>query len=148
MKILYISLTAFIVLILRCCEPWRSSCAQTEDDFRVFGFAVLPCALCALVFAETHSGHNLQRQITEVLWEFSIYLEAVAILPQLSVLRFKGECDSTMLVYLILRGSYRALYIINWIERRKTEKWYTIDYSALVAAVIQTVPFLIYFATL
>ena len=44
------------------------------------------------------------------------------------------QVDAFMLLYLLLRGVYRALYVVNWIERDRTEKWYKIDYSALVAA--------------
>ena len=59
-------------------------------------------------------GFNLM----EMLWVFSIYLEAVAILPQLVVLQRYGEVENLTGNYILLMGSYRALYILNWIWRR------------------------------
>ena len=82
------------------------------------------------------------------MWEFSIYVEAIAVVPQLLVLLKTGEVDAFMLLYLLLRGAYRALYVVNWIERDRSERWYTLDYSALIAAIVQTLPFVYYFATL
>ena len=82
------------------------------------------------------------------MWEFSIYVEAIAIVPQILVLRKSGEVDAFMLLYLLLRGAYRALYVVNWIERDRSERWYKIDTSALIAAVVQTLPFVFFFATL
>jgi ER lumen protein retaining receptor len=148
MKILYIGLTTFIILTLKFREPWKASCAKTEDDFKIVQYALAPCMILAVIYAETHPGHTVREQIMEVLWEFSIYVEAIAIIPQILVLRRTGEVDRFMMLYLLLRGSYRALYIVNWIEREKNEKWYRIDYSAFIAAVIQTLPFVFFFATL
>ncbi len=53
----------------------------------------------------------------EVLWTFSIYLESVAILPQLFMVSKTGEAESITSHYLFALGSYRALYIFNWIYR-------------------------------
>ena len=53
----------------------------------------------------------------EILWAFSIYLEAVAILPQLFMLQRTGEADSITSHYLFALGLYRGMYIPNWIYR-------------------------------
>ena len=53
----------------------------------------------------------------EILWTFSIYLESVAILPQLFMVSKTGEAESITSHYLFALGSYRALYILNWIYR-------------------------------
>ena len=57
----------------------------------------------------------------EVLWTFSIYLESVAILPQLFMVSKTGEAESITSHYLFALGSYRALYIVNWIYRYYAE---------------------------
>lgn len=51
----------------------------------------------------------------QVLWTFSIYLEAVAILPQLFMLSKTGEAETITSHYLFALGLYRALYIVNWV---------------------------------
>ena len=53
----------------------------------------------------------------EILWTFSIYLESVAILPQLFMVQKTGEAESITSHYLFALGIYRALYILNWIYR-------------------------------
>jgi hypothetical protein len=71
------------------------------------------------------------------LWTFSIYLESVAILPQLFMVSKTGEAESITSHYLFALGSYRALYILNWIYRYATEVHY--DLIAIVAGIVQTV---------
>lgn len=55
--------------------------------------------------------------ISEILWSFSIYLEAVGILPQLFMLSRTGEAETITTHYLFALGAYRALYIPNWVYR-------------------------------
>lgn len=73
-------------------------------------FLLLPTALLALIL-------NHEFSVMEVLWTFSIYLESVAILPQLFMVSKTGEAESITSHYLFALGSYRALYILNWIYR-------------------------------
>ena len=60
---------------------------------------------------------NYKFKLTEILWSFSIYLEAVAILPQLFLLQRTGEAETITTHYLAALGAYRAFYIPNWIYR-------------------------------
>jgi ER lumen protein retaining receptor len=55
--------------------------------------------------------------VVEVLWAFSIYLEAVAVFPQLFMLHRTGEAETITTHYLFALGLYRAMYIPNWILR-------------------------------
>lgn len=71
------------------------------------------------------------------MWTFSIYLESVAILPQLFMVSKTGEAESITSHYLFALGSYRGLYILNWVYRYITEEHY--DLIAIVAGVVQTV---------
>lgn len=73
----------------------------------------------------------------QILWTFSIYLESVAILPQLFMVSKTGEAESITSHYLFALGSYRALYLLNWIYRYYFENHY--DVIAIVAGIVQTV---------
>jgi ER lumen protein retaining receptor len=53
----------------------------------------------------------------ELLWSFSIWLESVAILPQLFMLQRTGEAETITTHYLAALGLYRGLYIPNWMYR-------------------------------
>lgn len=48
-----------------------------------------------------------------------------------------GEAETITSHYLFALGSYRGLYILNWIYRYATEDTY--DLIAIVAGVVQTV---------
>ena len=74
---------------------------------------------------------------SKILWAFSIWLESVAILPQLFMLQRTGEAETVTTHYLFALGMYRALYIPNWFYRYfALEK---VDKIAWIAGVIQTV---------
>lgn len=72
-----------------------------------------------------------------MLWTFSIYLEAVAILPQLFLVSKTGEAESITSHYLFALGSYRALYLLNWVYRYYMEGFH--DWIAITAGVVQTI---------
>lgn len=84
---------------------------------------------------EMGSGADMDPQI---LWAFSIWLESVAILPQLFMLQRTGEAETITTHYLFALGAYRALYIPNWIWRFFAENHYW-DPIPVIAGVIQTV---------
>lgn len=67
--------------------------------------------------------------MTEILWSFSIFLESVAILPQLFMLSRTGEAETITTHYLFALGAYRALYIPNWVYR---------SVSSLVSLLVST----------
>lgn len=72
-----------------------------------------------------------------ILWSFSIWLESVAILPQLFMLQRTGEAETITTHYLFALGLYRALYIPNWLYRYFAEGY--VDQIAWVAGLVQTV---------
>ena len=60
----------------------------------------------------------------EMCWAFSIYLEAVAILPQLFMLQKQGGSENLTSHYIFMLGMYRLFYLFNWIYRYATEENY------------------------
>lgn len=53
----------------------------------------------------------------QTCWAFSIILESVCVLPQLVLLRQTRVPTVIDSYYLLTLGSYRALYIFNWLYR-------------------------------
>lgn len=80
---------------------------------------------------------SLLISLAQILWTFSIYLESVAILPQLFMISKTGEAETITTHYLFFLGLYRALYLANWIRRYQTENFY--DQIAVVSGVVQTI---------
>ena len=72
----------------------------------------------------------------EIMWTFSIYLEAVTLIPQLVMIIKSGETEAYMVTYIIATTLYRGLYILNWIYRYNYEDFY--DIIAIVSGCVQT----------
>jgi len=127
MKVIYISCavaTCYLMFV-----KFKATYDGNHDSMRA-EFLIVPAAgLACLV------NHNFDPM--EILWTFSIYLEAVAILPQLFMISKTGEAETITSHYLFAQGSYRALYIANWVYRYYFENH--IDWIAIVSGIVQTV---------
>ena len=130
MKVIYLTLSIGICYYIRMKEPWKSSYKPEEDSFLHWKFAVAPCVVLACVI-------NAEFSIMEILWTFSIYLEAIAILPQLIVLQRYGAVENLTSHYVFALGAYRALYLLNWIYRYSTEQYYS-QKIVWFAGIVQT----------
>lgn len=73
----------------------------------------------------------------QILWTFSVWLESVAILPQLFMLQRTGEAETITTHYLFALGFYRTLYIPNWLYRYFAEGY--VDPIPWLAGTIQTI---------
>merc|ERR1711971_213555 len=127
MKVFFIVSAAATVYLMYV--KFRATYDGNHDSFRV-EFLLAPVAILALVL-------NNDFTPMEILWTFSIYLESVAILPQLFMVSRTGEAETITSHYLFALGGYRALYILNWIYRYHFENTY--DVIAIVAGCVQTV---------
>ncbi|XP_064602796.1 ER lumen protein-retaining receptor 2 [Liolophura sinensis] len=127
MKVFFIG--SSLVTIYLLFFKFKATYDSNHDSFRV-EFLVVPVG--GLAFLVNHEFSPL-----EILWTFSIYLESVAILPQLFMISKTGEAESITSHYLFCLGSYRALYILNWIYRFYFEGFF--DLIAVVAGCVQTI---------
>ena len=144
MKVLYIASTSMIIYTIRFQEPIKSTYDKAQDSFLHWRFAVAPCMVIACI---THLVGNGAKNfdLMELLWTFSIYLEAIAILPQLIVLQRYGEVENLTGNYIFFMGAYRALYILNWIYRAYTEKGYQHHWVVYLCGVLQTMLYVDFF---
>ncbi|XP_022138865.1 ER lumen protein-retaining receptor-like [Momordica charantia] len=129
MKLIFLASSLSIVWYMRRHKVVRRSYDKDQDTF-CYQFLVLPCLLLALVINDRFS-------FKEVMWTFSLYLEAVAILPQLVLLQRTRNIDNLTGQYVFLLGAYRALYILNWIYRYFTEPDF-IRWITWIAGLVQT----------
>ncbi|XP_077979411.1 ER lumen protein-retaining receptor 2 [Glandiceps talaboti] len=127
MKCLYLFCSFATVYLMFV--KFKATYDSNHDTFRI-EFLVVPVG--GLAFLVNHDFSLL-----EILWTFSIYLESVAILPQLFMISKTGEAETITSHYLFALGSYRALYIINWVYRYYTEGFF--DLIAIVAGCVQTI---------
>lgn len=126
-KLLYLSSSGYTLHLML--NDYRPTHDPQLDTFKV-SYLLGGSGVLALLFP-------IKYTFVEILWAFSIWLESVAILPQLFMLQRTGEAETITTHYLFALGAYRALYIPNWIWRYVSEGW--LEPRALVAGIVQTV---------
>jgi len=134
LKIVFIVTSYSIVYLMAFIPPYCETYDKKSDSFNIV-FLLGPCFLLALIFNEEFS-------FAEILWAFSIYLEAVAIIPQLIVVhdvakRERGFVENLTSHYVFTLGGYRAMYMVNWLYRFLTEDHYR-NWIVWVAGLVQT----------
>lgn len=143
MKVLFIASTAYTIYLIRFKPPISQTYKRARaDNFPHEKYLIPPCILLAFLTAENYN-------ITELLWTFSIWLESVAIVPQLLLLQQLREVENLTGNYVACLGLYRFMYILNWVYRYFAEPVPYVNYVGWIAGFIQTalyVDFFFYYA--
>ncbi|KAG7010186.1 ER lumen retaining receptor [Physcia stellaris] len=135
-KILFLASQSYTVYLML--NDYKPTHDPNLDTFKVQYLLGGSAVLAILVpyryefteaFADLHTG--------QMLWAFSIWLESVAILPQLFMLQRTGEAETITTHYLFALGIYRALYIPNWLYRYFAERY--VDIIPWIAGILQTI---------
>jgi len=134
MKIFFIASSVATVYLMGFHRPHCETYQKSIDNFNLF-YLIGPSALLSLFWNEGFS-------FAEILWAFSIYLEAVAIIPQLVVVQNNAKQQAGFVEaltghYVFSLGGYRAMYLINWIYRLVTEDYYR-HWIVWIAGTVQT----------
>jgi ER lumen protein retaining receptor len=126
-KILFLASSGYTIYLMT--NTYKPTHDPNLDTFRV-QYLLGGAAVLAILFPYKYT-------IFEIMWAFSIWLESVAILPQLFLLQRTGEAETITTHYLFALGLYRAMYIPNWIWRYFAESYF--DAIPVFAGIIQTV---------
>lgn len=110
-------------------KKFKATWEPSQDAFR-YEFLALGAILMALITTESYG-------IIDLFWTFSIWLESVAIVPQIAMLERVGVDTRITEYYLAALGSYRALYIVNWLYKYFVDS--TFDSVSVFAGILQTV---------
>eukprot|EP01016_Furgasonia_blochmanni_P011372 TRINITY_DN1512_c0_g1_i1.p2 TRINITY_DN1512_c0_g1~~TRINITY_DN1512_c0_g1_i1.p2 ORF type:complete len:306 (-),score=73.90 TRINITY_DN1512_c0_g1_i1:118-987(-) len=132
MKIAFISSTVYIIYLMKFQKPYCLSYDPLGDDFPHYKF-LIPGAIVATILIHTDYSDSY----FELIWSFSIWLEAVAIIPQLRMLTKIKEVENITGNYMACLGLYRFFYILNWIYR-----WYQDEpfcLTSTLGGIVQTV---------
>mgnify|MGYP006111322669 CR=1 FL=1 len=143
MKILYICTTALVIYTIKIKEPIASTYDKAQDSFLHWKFAVAPAFVVSLITVLVQNGVAINPM--DLLWTFSIYLESIAILPQLIVLQRYREVENLTGNYVFFMGAYRFLYILNWVYRSYHEPYYQHHFVVYFCGVLQTLLYVDFF---
>ena len=108
-KVLLFSQAMIAALVIRCGWPQRQTFSALDETVPAAALLV-PAAAVATISAG--SGDDW----IELGWRFSVALEAVAIVPQLTMLRRRGGCDPLASHFIFALGAYKLLEIISWVQ--------------------------------
>jgi ER lumen protein retaining receptor len=98
-----------------------------EDDFpHVY---LIPFALVMALLIHTAF------EWWELTWSFSLWLESVAVFPQITVLTKYNGVESFTSHYIAALGSYRFFYLLNWIYRYYYENF--ICWTSILSGIVQ-----------
>jgi hypothetical protein len=118
--------------------------ADTEKDGVDYKYLVIPAAALALLI---HPSLN-RNVITDVLWTISMYLEGVAIFPQLYLFKEKkGVVEAYTSHYVALQGLSRLFSLVFWFDtfqelQEASSKGYSlfnayVGYFVMLAQILQ-----------
>merc|ERR1711988_270139 len=130
MKVVFIVSTCYLVYLMRMKPPVSQTYDRDADNFPYEKFLLPPALVLGFLFAEEWTS------LPEILWTSSIWLESVAIIPQLVLLQSLREVENLTSNFVGTMGAYRAFYILNWVYRYFVE-----DYTNVVGwigGVVQT----------
>jgi len=86
MKIVFITTTIYLVYMMRYKTPICQTYERTNDSFQYELYLLGPCAVMGLILCEEYT-------IPDMLWSTSIWLESVAIIPQLVLMQSRREIE-------------------------------------------------------
>ena len=108
-KVLLFSQAMLAALVIRCGWPQRQTYSALDETVPAVALLV-PAAAIATVSAG--SGDDW----IELGWRFSLALEAVAIVPQLTMLRRRGGCEPLASHFIFALGAYKLLEVVSWAQ--------------------------------
>jgi ER lumen protein retaining receptor len=111
---MYFVPTAAMVYTIHFQEPIKGTYESSRDTFPHWKWMVAPCAGIALLrYLVTYDYIFMNKSL--LLSRFAMYLDSIAIVPQLVVLQNYGECDYMTGSYIFFKGLGKALNMLYWI---------------------------------
>lgn len=135
MKIAFIVSTAIIIYLIRLDKNISNTYVKEDDDLP-HQYLILFAVIFSFII---HSEFTLW----EMIWSFSLWLESVAIMPQINILSKLGGAEAFTLHYIAALGSYRFFYILFWIYRYSTEGF--VSWTSVLSGVLQVALYVDFF---
>ncbi|KAK4105589.1 hypothetical protein N658DRAFT_513004 [Parathielavia hyrcaniae] len=137
-KVFYLLSSFYTIAVMRFVYPRtrEREVAWKLSALILLGVTVLS-PFIMMIFEESHHW-----SFQEYLWVFSQVLESLAVLPQLLLLRQTTIPTVITSFYIVFLGSYRGLYLLNWIQGELDTNMKTPNPISVIFGVIQTALYL------
>ncbi|KAK4251814.1 ER lumen protein retaining receptor-domain-containing protein [Corynascus novoguineensis] len=137
-KVFYLLSSFYTISIMRFVYPRTR---EREVAWKLSALILAGCLFLSpfvmLIFDDSSSW-----SFQEYLWVFSQVLESVCVLPQLLLLRQTTIPTVITSFYIVFLGSYRGLYLINWILKEFDTNMRKPNPISVIFGVIQTALYL------
>ncbi|KAL5596554.1 uncharacterized protein BROUX77_007238 [Berkeleyomyces rouxiae] len=134
-KIFYIFSSLYIVAIMQFHFPRTR---ELELSWKLGGI-IFAGSVGMTPFVYWFSNHTSGHFFSTSLYDFSLILESVCILPQLLLLRQTSIPTVINSFYLLALGAYRALYVLNWCVRSLDKNDYPLNHVSVFFGIVQTI---------
>jgi ER lumen protein retaining receptor len=113
-KIFYLATAVAILWLMK--RALAETYERRHDTFRIV-FIIAVAALCAVPSAVSarRGGAGFFEAAGVYLWAFSLWTEALAVLPQIFLLVRSRRVDVLTLDSLFFMSIYRLFYLLNWV---------------------------------
>ena len=110
MKLLFIGASIFILYLMHFKDPFKSTYDRKNEDSFPHIYLIPFAIVMTLLINKNYSLWGL-------VWSFSLWLESVAVFPQISIIAKINGVFTYTAHYLAALGSYRFFYVLLWIYR-------------------------------
>lgn len=140
-KFLYIGLCSYSIYLIRFQRPISVSYEAMLDKFP-HRTILLPVAVLLGLVLQDYSIWGAQYPFYHKVYNITVVLEAMAIIPQLALLRRIQEIEIVTGSYIFFLGIYRGIYLLSWV-------WRMVEYhqyfaSVYIKFIFGTIQFLLY----
>ena len=110
MKLLFIGASIFILYLMHFKDPFKSTYDRKNEDSFPHIYLIPFAIVMTLLINKNYSLWGL-------VWSFSLWLESVAVFPQISIIAKTNGVFTYTAHYLAALGSYRFFYVLLLIYR-------------------------------
>ena len=130
MKLLFIGASGFILYLMHFQPPYKNTYDRKNEDVFPHFYLIIFALVMSLIINKNYS-------LWGITWSFSLWLESVAVFPQISIIAKTNGIFSYTAHYLASLGIYRFFYILLWIYRYSVdEKIYLVSVCSGVLQVL------------
>ena len=119
MKLFFILATIGTIYLMRVQKPYCVTYSRDLDSFPHWKYLIPAAIILTLIMHKSEpkgleGKDNIKWVALDISMSFSWWIEALAFIPQISILNKMREVENLTSQYVLCLGLYRFFYILNW----------------------------------